>query len=84
LAFFLSELGFSFKKRINAQVMTAEDPKRDVRHQKAIAIVRQMLANKKNAEKEAIEDYKNNPAKQALVAELRRKNEERGTPIIRL
>lgn len=64
--------------------MTAEEPKRDVRHQKAIAIVRQMLANKKTAEKEAIEDYKNNPAKQALVAELRRKNEERGTPIVRL
>ena len=64
--------------------MTAEESKKDVRHQKAIAIVRQMLANKKTAEKEAIEDYKNNPTKQALVAELRRKNEERGTPIVRL
>lgn len=64
--------------------MTAGESKRDVRHQKAIDIVRQMLAGKKNAEKEAIENYKNNPAKQALVAELRRKNEERGTPIVRL
>lgn len=64
--------------------MTTEEPKKNERHERAIAIIRRLLADKKAAEQEAIEDYKNNPAKQALVAELRRKNEERGTPIVRL
>jgi len=64
--------------------MTTEEPQKEERREQAVAIVRRMIANKKAAEKEAIEDYKNNPAKQALVAELRRKNEERGTPIVRL
>ncbi|MVM38031.1 hypothetical protein GO730_11235 [Spirosoma sp. HMF3257] len=64
--------------------MIAEEPKKEDRHKQAIAIVKQMVANKKAAEKEAIENYKNNPAKQALVAELDRKNAERGTPIARL
>lgn len=64
--------------------MITEDQQKDIRHQRAVAVVRQLIANKKNAEKEAIEAYKNNPAKQARVAELRRKNEERGTPIVRL
>ena len=64
--------------------MTTDEPKKDERHERALAIARQMMANKKAAEKEAIEEYKNNPAKQALVAELRRKNEERGTPVVGL
>ncbi|QMW06450.1 hypothetical protein [Spirosoma foliorum] len=64
--------------------MTTEKPKKGERHERALAIVKQMVANKKEAEKQAIEDYKNNPAKQALVAELDRKNAERGTPIVRL
>ncbi|GAB2582973.1 hypothetical protein [Spirosoma areae] len=63
--------------------MTAEESKKGERHERALAIVRQMVANKKAAEQEAIEDYKNNPAKQALVAELDRKNAERGTPVVR-
>lgn len=64
--------------------MTAQEPKQEERHERAIAVIKQMVANKKVAEREAIEDYKNNPAKQALVAELKRKNAERGTPISRL
>lgn len=46
--------------------------------------IRVQSTGPKPAEKEAIEDYKNNPAKQALVAEFDRKNAERGTPIVRL
>ncbi len=64
--------------------MTTEEPIKDERHERALSIARRMMANKKAAEKEAIEEYQNSPAKQALVAELRRKNAERGTPIIRL
>ncbi|MBN8821049.1 MULTISPECIES: hypothetical protein [unclassified Spirosoma] len=64
--------------------MTSEELTKDQRRERSLAIARRMLANKKAAEQEAIEDYKNNPAKQALVAELDRKNAEAGTPIVRL
>ncbi|AUD03805.1 hypothetical protein [Spirosoma pollinicola] len=64
--------------------MITEEPNKEARHQQAVLVIRQMLANKKVAEKEAIEAYKNNPAKQARVAKLRRENEEQGTPIVRL
>jgi anti-sigma factor RsiW len=64
--------------------MTTKELKKSERHERAIAIVRQMTANKKAAEQEAIEEYKTNPVKQALVAELDRKNAERGTPVVRL
>lgn len=64
--------------------MTSEEIKKDERRERSLAIARRMLANKKAAEQEAIDEYKNNPAKQALVEELRRKNEEAGTPIVRL
>lgn len=64
--------------------MTTEEPKKGERHERAVAIINQLIANKKNAEKEAIEEYRNSPEKQALVAELDRRNAERGTPIVRL
>ena len=81
--FFVSKLVLLLNNK-NASVMTTEQPKSDERHEQTVAIIRRMIANKKAAEQEAIEDYKNNPAKQALVAKLRRENEDRGTPVVRL
>ena len=68
----------------NASVMITEKPKNNERHEQAVAIIQRMIASKKAAEQEAIDDYKTNPAKQALVAKLDRENAERGTPVVKL
>lgn len=47
--------------------------------ERLLANLRQMVANKREAERQAIEDYKNNPELQALIAKLRRENATRGT-----
>ena len=46
--------------------------------------VKRMVAEKEEEQKTAAERYKNDPEKQALVAELKRKQKERGTPYINL
>lgn len=39
-----------------------------------LTFLRTMLANKRAEQKRVIDEFKSNPAKQAIVAELRRKN----------
>jgi len=46
--------------------------------------VKRMVAEKKEERKTAAKRYQNDPKKQALVAELKRKQKERGTPYINL
>ncbi|WP_461111434.1 hypothetical protein [Spirosoma jeollabukense] len=46
--------------------------------------VKRMVAEKEEERKTAAERYQNDPEKQALVAELKRKQKERGTPYINL
>lgn len=46
--------------------------------------VKRMVAEKEEERKTATERYQNDPEKQALVAELKRKQKERGTPYINL
>lgn len=46
--------------------------------------VKRMVAEKEEERKTAPERFKNDPEKQALVAELKRKRKERGTPLINL
>lgn len=46
--------------------------------------VKRMVAEKAEERKTAVERYQNDPEKQATVAELKRKQKERGTPYINL
>ena len=46
--------------------------------------VKRMVAEKKEERKTAAERYQNDPEKQAVIAELKRKQKERGTPYINL
>ena len=51
----------------------------DQQRERSLATLRQMVANKRAYEKEAIENYKNDPELQALIAKLRQENANRGT-----
>ncbi|MBO0930395.1 hypothetical protein [Fibrella aquatilis] len=42
--------------------------------ERGLTFLRTMLANKRAEQKKMVEEFKNDPAKQAIVAELRRKN----------
>ncbi len=53
------------------------------RRQNRMAMGERMLASKRQMQKEMREDWKK-PEIQAAIAKLRKKNEERGTPIIRI
>lgn len=55
----------------------------DQRQQNRIALGERLLASKRQMQKEMKEDWKK-PEIQAAVANLRKRNAERGTPIIRL
>lgn len=63
---------------------TETTTKQEEQRERALAVLRKLVDNKREDERKTIEDYKNNPKKRAFVAELDRKNAERGTPIIEL
>lgn len=60
---------------------TVEKSKYEEQRERTIAGLRRMVAEKREYEKKAIEDCKNDPESQAFVARLDKKNAERGTPI---
>ena len=66
--------------------METQQPKTTNReaYERFITGVRRMVAEKKEERKTAEERYRNDPGKQALVAELKRKQKERGTPYTNL
>jgi hypothetical protein len=43
-----------------------------------------MLSEKKETQRQMREDFKTNPEIQKIIEELKKRNEERGTPIISL
>jgi hypothetical protein len=53
------------------------------RRQNIMALGERMLASKQQMQKEMREDWKK-PEIQAAIAKLRKRNEERGTPIVRI
>ena len=66
--------------------METEEPKTKNReeYERFLKGVKRMVAEKKEEHKTAAERYKNDPKKQATVAELKRKQKERGTPYVNL
>ena len=59
--------------------LTAEE-----RHDRVIAFLKRHAAEKRRHEEEMVENFKTDPYMQAAMAELKRRNEERGTPVVRL
>jgi hypothetical protein len=51
-------------------------------HERAVAIMKRLVADKKQAEKDIVENFHKDPLIQAAVAELKRRREERGTAAI--
>lgn len=47
-----------------------------------VRFAKMMLESKHRMQEEALLEYKNNPAIKEAVARLKKRNEERGTPVI--
>ena len=58
-----------------------EATKQEEQHQRTLAVLKRMVAEKRAYEQQAVENYKNDPELQALIARLDQKNKERETPI---
>lgn len=59
--------------------LTAEE-----RKAKVIALMKRLVADKRQTQKEMREGFKTNPEIQKVIKELEKRNNERGTPIVRL
>ena len=66
----------------NQHVMNPEATPELTRHKRAMAILKRLVADKQQAEKDMVENFHKDPAIQAAVAELKRRREERGTAAI--
>ncbi|MBD2751830.1 hypothetical protein [Spirosoma validum] len=54
------------------------------RHERAIGVLKRLVADKHQAEEEMVENFHKDPAIQAAVAKLKEENERRGTPVVQL
>ncbi|MBC3785343.1 hypothetical protein [Spirosoma utsteinense] len=52
------------------------------RHERAVAILERLIADKRQAEEEIVDNFHTDPLIQAAVAELKRRRDERGTAAI--
>ncbi len=53
-------------------------------HERAVAIIERLIADKRQAEKDIVDNFYTDPVIQAAVAKLKEENERRGTPVMRL
>ena len=60
----------------NESVETAQ-----TRHERAWAILQRLIDDKRQAEKNIVDNFHTDPLIQAAVARLREENERRGTPV---
>ena len=68
----------------NQQLTTAQTNPEPTAHERAVAIMKRLIADKRQAEKEMVENFHTDPLIQAAVAKLKEENERRGTPVVRL
>ena len=59
--------------------LTAEE-----RHERLVAFLKRHMDEKRREEAETASSFKTDPTIQAAFAQLKRENEERGTPVVRL
>lgn len=74
---------------MNRLVMETNQPSTTVQqtptltaHEQAVAIMKRLLADKRQAEKDIVDNFHTDPLIQAAVAELKRRRDERGTAVI--
>jgi hypothetical protein len=63
----------------NEQSVTTQTP-----HERAVAIMQRLIDDKRQAEKDIVDNFHTDPLIQAAVARLREQNERRGTPVVPL
>ena len=68
----------------NQPPMPAQTTPEPTAHERAVAIMKRLVADKRQAEKDIVENFHTDPLIQAAVAKLKEENERRGTPVIRL
>ncbi|WP_460958800.1 hypothetical protein [Spirosoma litoris] len=66
----------------NQQTPIAQPTPELTAHERAVAIMKRLVADKRQAEKDIVEKFHTDPLIQAAVAELKRRREERGTAVI--
>lgn len=68
----------------NQQSATLETMSEEARHERAVAIMKRLVADKRQAEEDMVRNFHTDPLIQAAVAKLKEENERRGTPIVQL
>ena len=67
----------------NQPTTTIQDStERQAAYERSLAIMKRLVADKKQAEKDIVENFHTDPLIQAAVAELKRRKNERGTAAI--
>ena len=68
----------------NQQSITSQITSEQTAHERAVAIMKRLVADKRQAEQDMVDNFHTDPLIQAAVAKLKEENERRGTPIVRL
>ncbi|GAB2520169.1 hypothetical protein [Spirosoma aerophilum] len=68
--------------KTNQQPTATEVPSDLARHERAMAIFKRLIADKRQAEQDIVDNFHTDPLIQAAVAELKRRRDERGTAAI--
>lgn len=66
----------------NQQPAPVLTPSELARHERAWGIIRRLVDDKRQAEKDIVDNFHTDPLIQAAVAELKRRRDERGTAAI--
>ncbi|CAN5434297.1 hypothetical protein BH09BAC4_BH09BAC4_14830 [soil metagenome] len=66
----------------NQQSITTQITSEQTAHERAVAIMKRLVADKRQAEQDMVDNFHTDPLIQAAVAELKRRREERGTAAI--
>ena len=73
-------MSFTFGYSIRTTMITEEiTTEQEEQRERALAVLRRLVDDKREYERKAIEDYKNDPELQAFIAKLRHENANRAT-----
>jgi hypothetical protein len=68
----------------NQQSMASQITPEQTAHERAVSIMKRLVADKRQAEQDMVDNFHTDPLIQAAVAKLKEENERRGTPIVQL
>lgn len=66
----------------NQSSTTVQQTPTPTAHERAVAIMKRLVADKRQAEQDIVDNFHTDPLIQAAVAELKRRRNERGTAAI--